>query len=265
MRRDAPIGPAKFWRGHPLLSLRSLEVTVAHVILPNLRRLIEASEKHADDFGYITVARVVNRCRAVVLVRKDVDAESLAAFLPLRDAAVPPTGRQLAEASLAWVRVALSDALGEATSIKLKVSVWGHKGSKALASQRVVVERALGDAPSGAKAVGGDQAPAPAATPDAGAPEVPRPASYPRLRALARSMEVAGQPVPELLRRAFAVADQEQRRRPARRGPLGVSAAEWRSLVRQREAAGERSPSLLSTALAMAEEAERAGGATGTP
>jgi hypothetical protein len=264
MRREAPVAPAKFWPGPPLLSLRSLEVTVAHVILPNLRRLIEASEKHADDFGYITVARVVNRSRAVVLLRKDVDAEALAAFLPLRDAAVPPTDHQLADAALEWVRVTLADALGEATSIKLKVSIWRHKGSKALASQRVVVERAPGDAPSGAESVGGDRAPAPSATPGASAPDAPLPESYPRLRALARSMEAAGKPVPELLRRAFAVADQRQRPPPARRGPLGMSAAEWRSLVREREAAGERSSRLLCAALAMAEEAEREDGATGT-
>jgi hypothetical protein len=94
-----------------------------------------------DDFGYVVVARVIDRSHAARLERKDVDAESLAAFLSLRDASVAPDPAQLAQAALAWAREALGKHLGDADEVTFKVTIFRPKGFGTLRCRHVLARR----------------------------------------------------------------------------------------------------------------------------
>lgn len=84
MRRERP-HPAKKWLGAPVRCDRTPEATVSDVILSSLKRIMDACEEKPEEFGYVVVARVVDRSRTQYLQRCDVDAEALASFLPIRD------------------------------------------------------------------------------------------------------------------------------------------------------------------------------------
>lgn len=193
MRREIPEWPVKKWSPSPLCSHLILENTVSAIILSDLKPLVDACEHRSSEFAYVVVARVVDRSKADTIERRDVTVEALAAFLPLRDAAEPVTDRQLADAALACIRVALCAALGDREKTKLKVTIWGPKGQEQLVSHRVTVV----------------QAPAREIA-------TVRPASHrrgafvssngPTWRAMIAEAEAAGEPVGDLVRAAAQVA-----------------------------------------------------------
>ncbi len=195
MRREIPAGAVRKWSPSPLCSHLTLETTVSAIILSDLKPLLDACEHKSSEFAYVVVARVINRSKADTIERRDVTVEALAAFLPLRDAAEAVTDRQLADAALAWIRVAVCDALGEREKTKLKVTIWRPKGQEQLVSHRVTVV----------------QAPAPEiATARPASPRRGRGAfvssNGPTWRAMIAEAESAGEPVGDLVRAAAQVA-----------------------------------------------------------
>ncbi len=198
MRREIPEWPVKKWSPAPLCSHLTLETTVSAIILSDLKPLLDACEHKSSEFAYVVVARVINRSKADTIERRDVTVEALAAFLPLRDAAEPVTDRQLADAALAWVRVAVCAALGDREKTKLKVTIWRPKGQKQLVSHRVTVA----------------QAPAPeiaTASPRRGRVGAFVSSNGPTWRAMIAEAEAAGEPVGDVVRAAAHVATRAER------------------------------------------------------
>lgn len=199
----------KKWRVASVRCHRTPAFTVTEITLTNFDGLLDMATTSPDDFGYIVVARVIDRSHAARLERKDVDAESLAAFLSLRDASVAPDPAQLAQAALAWAREALGKHLGDADEVTFKVTIFRPKGFGTLRCRHVLVRRIHHPG----TAFPGSVAPAVAGkTPLAAAPSRFSIAENgPTWRAAIRAQEVAGVPVSDLLRGAAHVAEKAER------------------------------------------------------
>jgi len=142
MPRERLCDPAKKWSMCELCFQLTPEVSVSLTILSDLTPLVEACAKEPGALAYVVLARVVDRSKSDFIERRDVTPESLADFLPLRDAAEPVTDLQLADAAVAWVRSALPATLGDRETTTIKVTFWRPKGTKTLACLRVTVSRA---------------------------------------------------------------------------------------------------------------------------
>ena len=198
----------KKWHVASVCCHRTPAVTVTEITLSNFEGLLAMAKTAPGDFGYIVVARVIDRSHAARLERKDVDAEALAAFLSLRDASVPPDPAQLAGAALAWAREALCKHLGDADEVTFKVTIFRPKGIETLRTRHVLVRRVLQSTPSTPESVPANAAPNPAA---AAPPRFYISANGPTWRAAIRAQEAAGVPVSHLLRGAATVAEQAER------------------------------------------------------
>ncbi len=142
MRRELPSHSTKKWSLDSLCFQLTPEVSVSLIILSDLTPLVEACAKEPGALAYVVIARVVDRDKSDRIERRDVTPEALAEFLPLRDAAVPVSDLQLADAAVAWVRSALPATLGDRDETTIKVTFWRPKGTKTLACLRVTVSRA---------------------------------------------------------------------------------------------------------------------------
>lgn len=209
MRRELPRQPVRNWLIAPVRCHHTPEVAVTEISLSNFEGLVAVAKTAPDEFGYVVIGRVIDRSRADPLERKDVDAEALAAFLPLRDASVAPDPAELAEAALAWARMALGKFLGDADELTLKVSIFRPKGIGTLRSRRVVVSRVVQLAAAAPESVPpANVAPCQAAaTPSWGL--ISR--NGPTWRRAIREQEAAGVPVSDMLRTAASLAEQAER------------------------------------------------------
>lgn len=204
MRREFPGQPVKKWSESPLRSHLTPESTVSKIILSDLKPLVDASAERPGEFAYIVIARVIDRSKVHTIERRDVTPEALAAFLPLRDAAVPVTDRQLADAALDWVRFAVAGALGDREKTKIKVSIWSPKGEIQLVSLRVTVTRA--PAPSIVVL-----APAPSTSPGRKRVGTFVSSNGPTWRAMIAEAEAGGPPVGDVVRVAAKMAEDAER------------------------------------------------------
>lgn len=237
MRRESSRRATKKWSPASLRFHLTRGVRMSAILLTDLKPLVDACAREPGELAYIVLARVVNRSKADFIERRDVTPEALAAFLPLRDAAVAVTDRQLAEAALAWIRSAIGDALGDRESTKIKVTIWRPKGLKTLVSLRVKVGRAP------APAV--EETP-PVPSPVLAATKRARTGTFislngPTWRAIIAEAEAAGEPVSDLVRSAARIAEEAERegvpqlpvsreavealRRRAQRAPVAASSA----------------------------------------
>lgn len=208
MPRELSRQPVKKWSPASLRYHLTPEVSVSAIIVSTLDPLAEACEQRPSEFAYIVIGRVVNRSKADFIERRNVTPEALAAFLPLRDAGVPVSDRQLADAALAWIRCAVTAALGDREETKLRVTIWCPKGQKQLVSHRVTVTRAP-------DMVTAEVAPLPTAV-AAASQQRGRVGTFissngPTWRAMIAEAELGGEPVGELIRGAAHVAEQAER------------------------------------------------------
>lgn len=209
MRRERiSFNQTKKWQVASVRCHRTPAITVTEITLSNFEGLLDVATTSPDDFGYVVVARVIDRSHAARLERKDVDAESLAAFLSLREASVAPDPAQLAQAALAWAREALGKHLGDANEVTFKVTIFRPKGFGTLRCRHVLARRIHQPAAATPEAVPTIVAPATAA---AAPPRFYISANGPTWRAAIRAQEAAGVPVSDLLRGAAHVAEQAER------------------------------------------------------
>lgn len=194
--------PTKKWHVASVCCHRTPAVTVTEITLSNFEGLRDMAKSSPDDFGYIVVARVIDRSHAARLERKDVDAEALAAFLSLREASVAP------DPALAWAREALGRHLGDADEVTFKVTIFRQKGVGTLRCRHVLVRRVLKPAAATPEPVLATAAPSRAA---AAPSRFYISANGPTWRAAIRAQEAAGVPVSDLLRGAAHVAEQAER------------------------------------------------------
>ncbi len=208
MRREFPGRADKKWSVSPLRSHLTPELSVSIIVLSSLDSLAKVCARRPGDLAYVVIARVIDRSTVEHIERHDVNADALAGYLPLRDAATSPTDHQLADAALAWIRSAVTAALGDRETTKIKVTIWGPKGQEQLVSKRVTVSRAAAPVtvdPAAAVVI------AAGTGQRRGRVNTFLSSNGPTWRAMIEEADAARQPVSELVRGAAHVAEQAER------------------------------------------------------